>query len=107
MTDINRPQNPLDALAQFDPAQLPAPPRRHTSGRRELRAENLARGVTVHARPRTAADKEKAAIAGVSIATLPVRRAEPKRGGMTKKAYKKLRRLQRAETGQSPLDDLQ
>jgi hypothetical protein len=67
--------NSLDDLASFDSASLP---KVHTSGRRELRAANLQRGFVIHARPKTAADKQRALTTGAMIGTLPIRRLVPK-----------------------------
>jgi len=40
-------------------------------------------------------------VLGQTVETLPVRRKKPKRGGMTKKEWKKARREERAEREQS------
>jgi hypothetical protein len=81
---------------------------RPRTGRRELRAALLARGVIIHANPATEADRQAAA-RGELAATLPVRRKEPKRGGLSKKEWKRARRAARAkateQTQQSPTGD--
>lgn len=92
---MTKPTNPLDNLQQFNSLDLPSPPRQHTSGRRELRSSILSRGVNIMARARTVAEKTAALVKGEMFATLPVKRKEPKRGGMTKKAWKKARRAVR------------
>ena len=80
--------NPLDDLAQFNSAILP---KVHTSGRRELRAANLQRGLVIHARPKTAADKQRALTTGGMIETLPIRRSEPKLTKAERRAARQLR----------------
>lgn len=82
--------NPLDDL--LDGTFKSPAPRLHSSGRREQRAQMRARGVTIHAKAKTPQEAERAVLTGAMIETLPVKRKEPKYGGMTRKQYKKLRR---------------
>jgi hypothetical protein len=93
-----KPVNPLDDLQRFSQSSLP---RQHTSGRRELRREDYARGLTIHAKPKSVDEKTRALVTGEMIATDPIRRAEPKRGGLSKKAWKKLRKAAQAVEDQS------
>ena len=85
--------NPLDDLTT-NPT-LPAP-RQHSSGRRELRAERLAGGITLRVRAASPEDKVKAA-KGEFIASLPIRRATPKLTKAEKKREKRARRDAREE----------
>jgi hypothetical protein len=87
--------NPLDDLQQFSQSSLPQPAKTHSSGRRELRREDYARGLTIHAKPKSLDEKTRALVAGEMIATDPIRRAAVKRGGMTKKEWKRVRRAAR------------
>lgn len=84
--------NPLDDLARLDSASILTPPRTHSSGRRELRAQIIGRGITIHARPKTEVDRMRALAGNENIETLPVKRKEPKRQGMTKKEFKAYKR---------------
>lgn len=85
--------NPLDSLQQFDPASLS---RRHTSGRRELREQFLARGVTLRVRPATLEDRMKMA-RGEKVDSLPIRRAVPK-----VKGKKRNKKKARGKSGKEP-----
>jgi len=87
--------NPLDDLRKFDKSALPSPPHVHSSGRRELRTAILSRGITITARARSAKEQDAALLKGEACLTLPIKRKEEKYGGMTKKAWKKLRRESR------------
>lgn len=81
----NNPINPLDNLTNYE---QPLATRAHTSGRRELRSSLLSRPITIHAHPRSQQEASKATLTGEMVGTLPIRRAVPKRGGMTKKEWK-------------------
>lgn len=85
--------NPLDDILNGT-FKSPAP-RLHSSGRREQRASMRARGITIHAKAKTPAEAERAMLTGAMIGTLPIKRKEPKYGGLTRKQYKKLRRQSR------------
>jgi hypothetical protein len=89
---MNEPVNPLDSLQQFTSDSLPSPPRPHSSGRRELRSQILARGIPVTARARTAEEQAAAILKGEACLTLPLKRKEEKRLGMGKKEWKKYQR---------------
>lgn len=101
--------NPLDDLTQqptLPPtsAPAPAPARQHTSGRRESRRDFYARGITIrHQSPTKKVEDEKLAIAKTgmpSSVTAPIKRkaGEEKRGGMTKKEWKRARREAREKS---------
>jgi len=82
--------NPLDDLAAFDPATLT---KHHSSGRRELRAAILQRGIRITARARSVVEQERAMLKGEMVPTLPVKRKERKRPeGMSARQWKQLRR---------------
>ena len=83
---MREPLNPLSSLSDY------IAPKRHTSGRRELRAEILANGVTMYVRPKSQDDLIKTMLTGPTVYTLPIKRAEPKRGGLSKKEWKRLRK---------------
>ena len=83
--------NPLDDL--LDGTFTSPVPRLHSSGRREQRAQMHARGITIHAKAKTSADAERAMLTGEMIATLPIKRKEPKRPeGMSARQWRKYRR---------------
>jgi len=63
-------------------------PRQHTGGRRELRAEAHARGITIHAKAKTVEDANRARLTGELIPTLPIKRATPKVKGKKKNKRK-------------------
>ena len=87
--------NPLDDLAQFVTSPIfSRAPRAHSSGRRELRRQWLDRGVSLIVRPATLEDRVKM-LKGERVDSLPIRRKEEKRGGLSKKAWKKLRQSAR------------
>jgi len=69
--------NRLDELASF------TSPKVHSSGRRELRNQLLSRPITIHAKPRSEADKARAMM-GELIDTDPIKRATPKVKGKKK-----------------------
>ena len=85
---MTNPINPLDDLQQFSSASLPSAPKTHSSGRRELRQQLLSRGITLTVRPTSDADRAKMS-RGEFVPSLPIKRAEPKRQGMTKKEWKR------------------
>jgi hypothetical protein len=104
-----QPVNPLDDLAQFDQRtdlpSLPSPPRAHTSGRRELRAALLSRGVPLIVRPASQSDRMKM-LRGERVDSLPIKRTEEKRGGLTKKEWKAARQLAREAADKAAKENL-
>jgi len=88
--------NPLDDLAAFDPATLT---KHHSSGRRELRAAILARGIPITARARSVVEQERAILTGEMVPTLPVKRKERKRPeGMSARQWRKMKQSARKDS---------
>lgn len=88
--------NPLDDLTQHPSLSVAPTARAHTSGRRELRQERLANGITLRVRAASPEDKVRAA-RGEFIASLPIRRATAKLTKAEKKRAKRARRDARKE----------
>ena len=102
--------NPLNDLIAAEP---PQPSRPHTTGRRELRLEAGARGMTIHHRDRSEREVLRAVAEGRAPqptgTTLPIRRAgqtgkdrrERGQGGVSARQQKKARKAARQQDSQN------